>query len=94
MGLMTTRWEAEYEGHNLTVLRTELGRGFTLEWDGKEIARRAWSLVGLGELHGSAEAGGKEHEIKVVLAWAGLSELDGKCTITVDGREIPVRHIR
>ena len=94
MGLLTTRWEATYEGHNLTVLRNELGRGFTLEWDGKEIARRSWSLVGLGELHGSAEAEGKAHEVKAVLAWAGLSELDGKCTISVDGTELEVRHIR
>lgn len=94
MGLITTRWEAKYEGHNITVSRNELSRGFALEWDGLEIARRAWSLMGLGELHGSAESGGKYHEIKVAIEWTSLSELDGKCTITVDGKEIPVTHIR
>lgn len=106
MGLLGTRWEAEYEGHRLVVSRNELTKGFSLEWDGEEIARRSWSLVGLGELHGSAhlkepgadpyreEQAPRAVEVKVVIYWGGFSEMDGKCLITVDGKEIPVRHVR
>lgn len=103
MGLLGTRWEAEYEGHRLVVTRNELTRGFALEWDGVEIARRTWSLIGLGELHASAEvtdAAGASYrtdgamrtvDVKVVLHWSSTSEMDGKCLILVDGMEIPVR---
>lgn len=93
MGILGTRWEAEYEGHHLVVSRNELTKGFKLEWDGEEIARRKWSLVGLGELHGSAEAKGRPVTVKVVIYWGGVSEMDGKCLITVDGVEIPVKHV-
>jgi hypothetical protein len=94
MGLLSTRWEAKYDGHNITVTRNEVGRGFAVEWDGVEIARRSWSWIGLGELHGTAEVDGKHHDVKVALEWAGFSELDGKCTLWVDGAEIPVKHVR
>jgi hypothetical protein len=94
MGLLGTRWEAEYEGHHLVVDRNELTKGFSLEWDGAEIARRRWSLVGLGELHGSADAEGRHHEVHVSIEWAGLSNLNGECIIKVDGKEIAVRNVR
>ena len=94
MGFLTTRWEAKFEGHNLTVTRNEIGRGFSIEWDGLEIARRSWTWIGLGELHGTAESDGKSHDVKVVLEWAGFAELDGKCTLTVDGTPVPATHIR
>jgi hypothetical protein len=94
MGFLGTRWEAEFEGHALVVSRNELTRGFKLEWDGTDIAHRRWSLVGLGELHTSAEAGGRDVDVKVVIYWGGVSEMDGKCMITIDGKEIPVRHVR
>jgi hypothetical protein len=93
MGLLTTRWEAQFEGHNITVSRNEVLRGFSVEWDGREIARRAWSFVGLGELHGSAESGGKSHDVHVTLEWAGGIN-DGNCRITVDGKAVEVQHVR
>lgn len=93
MGLLGTRWEAEFDGHKLVVTRNELTKGFMLEWDGVDIAHRRWSLIGLGELHGSAEARGKEVDVKVAIQWGGFSELDGVCTITVDGTPLDVRHI-
>jgi hypothetical protein len=94
MGILGTRWEAEHAGHSIVVSRNELTKGFSLEWDGTEIARRTWSLIGLGELHGSAESNGQPVEIHVAIRWGGLSELDGKCTVTVDGQEVPVRHVK
>ncbi|MFO0715052.1 MAG: hypothetical protein U0353_34760 [Sandaracinus sp.] len=92
MGLLATRWEAEFEGHHITVSRNEVLRGFNLEWDGREIARRAWSFVGLGELHGTAEHEGKQHAVHVSLEWAGGIN-DGNCRITVDGTPLEVKHI-
>ncbi len=95
MGLLATRWEAKYEGHNITVSRNELTRGFSLEWDGHEIARRAWSFVGLGELHGTADMSGKNVDVHVTLGFGEGPFTDGSCTIKIDGREISdVKHIR
>jgi hypothetical protein len=94
MGLLGTEWDAEFEGHKLVVSRNELTRGFKLEWDGEDIAHRRWSLVGLGELHASAEAKGRHVDVKVVIYWGGAAEMNGKCLITVDGKEIPVRHVK
>jgi hypothetical protein len=94
MGLLTTRWEAKFDGHNITVTRNEVLRGFALEWDGVEIARRTWSWIGLGELHGTADVDGMHHDVKVAIEWGGLSAMDGKCTITVDGTNVDVNHIR
>ena len=91
MGLLKTRWEATHEGHALVVERSELTRGFALEWDGKEIARRSWSLIGLGELRGTAELAGRDVEVHVTIEFSGF---DGKCTITVDGVEIAVRKVQ
>jgi hypothetical protein len=94
MGFLGTQWDGEFEGHKLVVSRNELTRGFKLEWDGTDIAHRRWSLVGLGELHTSAEANGRPVDVKVIIYWGGVSEMDGKCIITVDGKEIPVRHVK
>jgi hypothetical protein len=98
MGFITTRWEATYEGHGITVTRNEIGRGFALEWDGREIARRRWSWFGLGELDGTVDAEGKDHAIHVTLSVGnGPGEgllTDGRCTITVDGSPVEARHIR
>jgi hypothetical protein len=93
MGLLTTRWEADFENHHITVSRNEVGRGFSLEWDGREIARRAWSFVGLGELHATAELDGKQHDVRVSLEWGGKID-DGVCKISVDGKNLEVKHIR
>jgi hypothetical protein len=94
MGLLGTRWEAKYEGHNITVSRNELTRGFSLEWDGQESARRVWSLIGLGELHGSAEHAGKPVDVRVALEWGEGIGTDGECKISVDGKPIDVKHVR
>ncbi len=98
MGFITTRWEATYEDHGITVTRNEIGRGFALEWDGREIARRRWSLFGLGELHGTVDLDGRHHEIHVTLSVGnGPGEgllTDGRCTVTVDGAPVEARHIR
>jgi hypothetical protein len=87
MGLFSTRWEGTYQGHSIVVARSELTRGFNIEWDGTEIARRRWSFIGLGELHGTATLGDREVPVHVAIEWGGLN---GKCVVTVDGREANV----
>lgn len=94
MGLFGTRWEATCEGHLIAVVRDELTKGFAITWDGVEIARRSWSWIGLGELHGTAEVKGQPKEVRVALEWGGLSALKGRCTITVDGQNIPAVQVR
>jgi hypothetical protein len=94
MGFLGTEWDAEFEGHKLVVTRSELTRGFKLEWDGVDIAHRRWSFIGLGELHATAEASGRAVDVKVAIEFGGLSEMDGKCTITVDGKDLAVRHVK
>ena len=90
MGFLETRWEATYEGHSLAVFRDELTKGFLIEWDGVVIARRTWSWVGLGELNATAEVDGEPVEVKASLKFG----IPGKCVITVDGTEIPVKQVK
>jgi hypothetical protein len=94
MGLLATRWEAKFEGHSLTVARNELTRGFSLEWDGQELARRMWSFIGLGELHGTADVDGKHHDVHVKLSFGPGLLTDGTCEILVDGKALEVTHVR
>ncbi len=85
MGWLKTRWESSYEGHAIAVERNEVGRGFRLDWDGSEIARRSWTWIGLGELHASAELGDRHVEILVKIEWGGIN---GTCTVIVDGNAV------
>ncbi len=98
MGWITTRWEATYQGHAIAVTRNEIGRGFRLEWDGREIARRRWSLFGLGELDGDVVVDGSSHQVHVTLSVGkGPGEgflTDGRCVITVDGATVACSHVR
>ncbi|MCK6534559.1 MAG: hypothetical protein L6Q84_16415 [Polyangiaceae bacterium] len=94
MGILETRWEADYEGHKVTVFRNEVTKGFNLEWDGSEIARRSWSWIGLGKLEGTAEHNGEPVEVQVAIEWGGLRQLDGTCTLSVGGKEIVATRIR
>jgi len=94
MGMLATRWEADYKGHAIIVSRNEIGRGFQVEWDGEVIASRSWSFFGLGELQGTANAQDEPVEVNVALRWGGFSELDGKCTVTVDGEDVAMTHVK
>jgi hypothetical protein len=68
------------------------------EWDGREIARHAWSLFGLGELHGTVDVDGRPHDVHLTLSvGSGPGEgflTDGRCTVSVDGAPVETRHIR
>ncbi len=91
MGLLSTRWEGEHQGHTIVVARNEIGRGFKIEWDGEVIASRAFSFLGLGELAGTANIDDQPVEVKVVISLGGL---DGTCTLTVGDEEIPMKHTK
>ena len=66
----------------------------SVEWDGRELVRRSWSWVGLGELHGTAEEAGKHHDVRAVLDRGDGVGTDGSCSVTVDGRAIELVHVR
>ncbi len=93
MGLLNTKWEATYGKHALTVSRSELTRGFTFECDGREIAKKAWTLVGLGELEGTMKVAsdesyrGAEREV----SYQVLIQTGSECEIVVDGTKLDVR---
>jgi hypothetical protein len=91
MGLFKTRWESTYDGHAVVVERNELGRGFRIDWDGETIAHRSWTWIGLGELHASAEIGERHADVLVRIEWGGLN---GKCTVTVDGTDVPMTLVK
>jgi hypothetical protein len=91
MGILGTRWEGEHAGHRIVVSRNELTKGFAIEWDGVEIARRTWSWIGLGELQATADLEGKPVDVRVSIEWGGLSQLDGRCTATVDGKPVALQ---
>lgn len=102
MGLLKTRWEAEHRGHRIAITRNELTRGFSIWWDGDEVARRSWSWIGLGELkatvdlHGEGYRDGKR-TVEVVVAITipeSQGELDGHVALTVDGEPVAVRHVQ
>jgi hypothetical protein len=88
--LLATRWEGTYQGHQVTIARNEFTRGISISWDGTEIARRTWTLIGLGELSGSAEVAGKPVDVHVTINLDGLA---GQVTLTVDGEQVLVEHV-
>ncbi len=102
MGILKTRWEAEWRGHRIAVTRNELTRGFSIWFDDVEIAKRSWSWVGLGELRGDADVpaegyrdGKRAVEVVVVITWPeNQGELDGHVALTVDGNSVEMRHVQ
>ncbi len=93
MGLLETTWRASYQGHDLVVSRNEWTKGFQLVCDGEEVARRRWSWIGNGELHGTIEIAGAPTDVRVTISWNGLGG-EGSCTIEVGGESIPVERVR
>ncbi len=91
MGLLKTRWEGSHDSHAIAVERNEVGRGFRIDWDGNEIARRRWTWIGLGELHATAEIGDRHADVLVKIEWGGIN---GKCTVTVDGNDVPMTLVK
>jgi hypothetical protein len=87
MGILASRWEADYEGHRFTISRNEVTRGFRVEYDGRIVSKKRWSLVGLGELRGMIEHGGRELPVKVELT------LMSGCVLAVGGRRVATRTV-
>ena len=91
MGLLSTRWEGEYKGHHIVISRSEITKGFQIEWDGEVIASRKWSFVGLGRLDGTAEIADQSVEVKVVI---GLGGWDGECAVTVGQENVKLKQTK
>jgi hypothetical protein len=88
MGLLASRWEASYEGHAIVVSRNEVTRGYKIEWDGKEIAHKSVSLIGLGEMQGTVEVQGRVLTVDVSL------DVGSECTVKVDGKPLAVTTVK
>lgn len=86
MGLLASRWEANWEGLEIVVSRNELTKGYKLTCDGKELSSKSMSLVGVGELEGQFVHEGQPRIVRVTL--------DTECTITVDGTRLAVRSVK
>ena len=87
MGLLETSWEATYQGQRITVARNEVTRGFVVECDGDRVAKQSWSLVGTGSIEGTLSLDGRE--VPIVVTLTPIS----KCTITIDGEDVPVERV-
>ena len=90
MGLLSTRWEARYEGHLITVHRNEVTRGFAVEVDGTEVGRKGWSLVGTGAIDGAFASGDRRIPITVKLKF---SFVRATCIVLIDGAPISVAQV-
>lgn len=91
MGILSSRWEADHQGHHFTVTRSEVTRGFTLEYDGRLVDKRSWSLIGVGDLEGTIELDGRSVKVHVTLFGRLPFSNEQECEIKVDGQPIPVR---
>jgi hypothetical protein len=91
MGLLATRWEADFEGHRIVVSRNELTKGFALECDGHTVAEKSWSLVGVGTLEGTIEHEGRSLTVEAKLE---LSFVEPKCTLSIGGAAVPMRQVK
>jgi hypothetical protein len=90
MGILATGWTAEHAGHSFSIHRNELTKGFELRCDGVVVARKAWSLVGLGALEGQLELSGRTVPVRVSLGLAGAA----RCRLWIDGVEVPCQPAR
>lgn len=82
MGLLRTRWSGRYEQHAIDVVRSELTRGFAIEWDGNRIAAKRWSWIGTGQLSGDVGLGDRRVTVTAKLL------VGGRCELTVDGKPV------
>jgi hypothetical protein len=91
MGILSSRWEAEHDGMQITVNRNELTKGFSLECDGRVLDQKRWSWIGVGELHGVVERDGRSVTIDVELP---LSFRRAACTARIDGKPLEIKQVK
>lgn len=92
MGLLSKRWEAEFEGHVIAVERGWTTHGYKLLID-EETVDEVWADINMGirELKGSLVHENTEHSLFVLCRVGAITE---KLTITVDDRELPVKKVK
>ena len=87
MGLFKTHWEVEYEGCLITIRRNEWTKGFVVECDGEQIAKRSWTLIGLGEVEGELEF--QDKKVPFIVDVQSNSE----CFLRIEGKEIRAQQV-
>lgn len=90
MGILSCTWEAEWNGRTFTIRRDELTKGFSVEHEGKVLAKKSWSLAGVGTLEASFDAEGRAVPLIVELPLS----LSDACKVTIDGAAVPVRQLK
>ncbi len=90
MGLLKTRWEARHSGHHISVHRNEVTKGFSLEVDGTEVARKGWSFVGVGKIDGTFRSGDRRVPITAELKFSLRKPV---CVVLVDGVPVDITQV-
>ncbi|MFO0568939.1 MAG: hypothetical protein U0263_24995 [Polyangiaceae bacterium] len=92
MGLFSTHWAGEYQGHKIEVVRKVGGHEFDLLIDG-EMADRQTSLANMGkrELEGSLHVAGRDLTVHAVGIQNAFSEA---AEVTVDGQPVTMTKIK
>jgi hypothetical protein len=91
MGLFSTQWLGEFEGHKIEVVRKWGGHEFELQIDGKTVAS-ASSMVNMGErkLEGTLEHGGRSIPVHAVGKQGAFTE---GATVAVGERPIEMKKV-
>jgi hypothetical protein len=91
MGLFSTHWRGDYEGHAIEVVRKWGGHEFELQIDGKTVASAA-SVVNMGDrkLEGSIEHEGQSLPVHAVGTQGAFTE---GVTVVVGSTPIEMKKI-
>src|SRR5262249_21377744 len=91
MGLFSTHWRGEFEGHTIEVVRRWGGHEFELQIDGKTVASAA-SLVNMGErkLEGTLEHDGRTLPVHAVGTQGAFTE---GAAVVVGDRPIEMKKV-
>jgi hypothetical protein len=91
MGLFSTHWRGEFEGHTIEVVRKWGGHEFELHLDGKRVASTT-SLVNMGDrkLEGTIEHAGATLAVHAVGTQGAFTE---GATVVVGERTIEMKKI-
>lgn len=91
MGLFSTHWQREYEGHKIEVVRKMGGHEFELHLDGQTVDIQT-SVVNMGKRHleGTIEHGDAKLKVHAIGIQGAFGEA---ATVTVGDTNVPMKKI-
>lgn len=92
MGLFSTHWVGEHEGHKIEVVRKLGGHAFDLLIDGEMVDSQS-SLVNMGQrdLEGVLHLDGRELRVHAVGIQEAFSE---SANVTIDGKTVTMTKVK